>query len=102
MSLVFNHTKENFPEAMGMQEGESKELAMKLSKITSDFVKSGEMKNSELAEQLALELSYSELVYIATNHVINTAESALEKMKSSTEKQLKELLSKLTKELGED
>lgn len=102
MSLVFDHTKENFSEAMGMQEGESKDLAMKLSKITADFVKSGEMKNSELAEQLALELSYSELVYISANHVINTAQEALLKMKSSTEEQLKELISKIKKELGDD
>ena len=102
MSLVFDHTKENFLEAMGMQEGESKELAIKLSKITADFVKNGEMKNSELAEQLALELSYSELLYMSTHHVINTAKDALKKMKTSSESQLIELLSKLKKELGED
>jgi glucosamine 6-phosphate synthetase-like amidotransferase/phosphosugar isomerase protein len=101
MSLVFDHTKENFSEAMGLRKEEPRELAMKLSKITKDFVKS-EMKNSELAEQLALELSYSELVFISANHVINTAKEALLKMESSTEEQLKELLSKLKKELGDD
>ncbi len=77
MSLVFNHEKETLSEAMGMSEKSLEELATKMSEISKNFLLKDEMKKSELAEKVALELSYSELIFIATGKMIETIESAL-------------------------
>jgi len=97
MSLVFNHEKETLSEAMGMSEKSLEELATKMSEISKNFLLKDEMKKSELAEKVALELSYSELIFIATGKIIETIESALSINSPSIEK-LIDLMKKLRDE----
>jgi DNA-binding Xre family transcriptional regulator len=97
MSLVFNHTKETLSEAMGMSENNLEDLAVKMSEISKNFLLTQEMKKSELAEKVALELSYSELIFIATGKIIETIESAVS-INSSSMEQLIELMKKLRDE----
>lgn len=77
MSLVFNHDKETLTECMGFTDNQLEELSEKLTEITKTFITTEKMKKSELSEQLALSLSYSELVFIVTHKVLDAAQEAV-------------------------
>jgi hypothetical protein len=80
MSLKFDHSQNTLSASMGMSEGQTEELAEKMTAITKDFIKSkGKLTKSEIAEKIALELSYSELVFIATGKIFETLDRALER-----------------------
>lgn len=80
MSLKFDHSQETLSASMGMPEGQTEQLVEKMTEITKDFVKSkGKLTKSEIAERIALELSYSELVFIATGKIFETLDKALGK-----------------------
>ena len=80
MSLKFDHSKETLSESLGMSETQLEELSMKMTEISKDFIKAkGSLGKSHVAEKIALELSYSELIFIATGKVFETLDRALEK-----------------------
>lgn len=80
MSLKFDHSQETLSASMGMTETQLEELSMKMTEISKDFIKAkGSLGKSHVAEKIALELSYSELVFIATGKVFDTLDRALEK-----------------------
>lgn len=104
MSLVFDHSKDTLSDAMGMQDDQVVELSEKLTKLTKDFITTAEETKSQLAEKVALELSYSELVFIATHKVLDTCEKAVEKQKEMLSKLegISELIEKLNEKFGND
>lgn len=80
MSLKFDHSKDTLSASMGMTEIQLEELSMKMTEISKDFIKAkGSLGKSHVAERIALELSYSELIFIATGKVFETLDRALEK-----------------------
>jgi hypothetical protein len=105
MSLVFDHTQKTLSSAMNMSEDQIDNLSIKLADITKEFICSDEMtKKSHLAEKLALELSYSELLFVVTGKVEETAKKAIEhQFKAQLPQELLDLLEKLKREKdGED
>lgn len=82
MSLKFDHSRDTLSDAMGMSEEQLYELAEKMADISSHFIKNKDkIGKSEVAERIALELSYSELIFIATGKIFESIDDALEKQK---------------------
>ena len=80
MSLKFDHSQDTLSASMGMTEIQLEELSIKMTEISKDFIKAkGGLSKSHVAERIALELSYSELIFIATGKVFETLDRALEK-----------------------
>lgn len=80
MSLKFDHSQDKLSASMGMTEIQLEELSMKMTEISKEFIKAkGSLGKSHVAERIALELSYSELIFIATGKVFETLDRALEK-----------------------
>lgn len=80
MSLKFDHSQDTLSASMGMTEIQLEELSMKMTEISKEFIKAkGSLGKSHVAERIALELSYSELIFIATGKVFETLDRALEK-----------------------
>lgn len=80
MSLKFDHSKDTLSASMGMTEEQLEDLSIKMTEISKDFIKAkGSLSKSHVAEKIALELSYSELIFIATGKVFETLDRALEK-----------------------
>ena len=80
MSLKFDHSQDTLSASMGMTEIQLEELSMKMTEISKDFIKAkGSLGKSHVAEKIALELSYSELIFITTGKVFETLDRALEK-----------------------
>ena len=98
MSIVFDHTKETLSECMGLKSTALEELSEKMSEIAKEFIVSkGAIKKSEVAEKIALELSYSDLIFIATGKVFEGIEHAVAKNNKIQDK-LMEIISKLKDE----
>jgi hypothetical protein len=92
MSLVFDHTKNSLSEAMGMSEADVINLSERLSEITKTYLTDPECTlKSQIAENVALQLSYTELVFLATHRVEDAAKEVVEKF-SSPLKSLEDLL----------
>lgn len=103
MSLVFDHSKETLSSSMNMSDNQIEELSEKLTILTKNFMFTAEEKKSELAEKIAIELSYSELVFIATHKVLDACAQTIEKQKKML-LQLEgfsELLDKLKEKFGD-
>jgi hypothetical protein len=80
MSLKFDHSRNTLSESMGMSEEQLYELAEKMADISSYFIKNKDkIGKSEVAEKIALEFSYSELIFIATGKIFESIDNALEK-----------------------
>ena len=80
MSLKFDHSQDTLSASMGMSEEQLYELAEKMASISSHFIKNKDkIGKSEVAERIALELSYSELIFIATGKIFESIDDALEK-----------------------
>jgi hypothetical protein len=105
MSLVFDHTQSTLSSAMNMSEDQVGNLSIKLAEITKEFICNDEMsKKSHLAEKIALELSYSELLFVVTGKIEEVANKAMEhQLKAQLPQELLNLLEKLKRERdGED
>ena len=103
MSLVFDHTKSTLSSAMNMTEDQVGNLSIKLADITKEFIYNDEMsKKSHLAEKIALELSYSELLFVVTGKIEEVANKAMEhQLKTQLPKELIDLLKKLEREIDD-
>lgn len=93
MSLKFDHSQDTLSASMGMTEIQLEELSMKMTEISKEFIKAkGSLGKSHVAERIALELSYSELIFIATGKVFETLDRALEKQEEMLLKSLESLV----------
>jgi predicted transcriptional regulator len=97
MSLIFDHSKDTLSAAMNMPEDSMEKLSEKMTDITKQFITSDDMTRSHVAEKIALELSYSELVFVATGQIFSVLEKATEK-----KKEIFSLLEILAKNMGKD
>ena len=69
--MKFDHSKESIGEALGLNKKEISNLAGTLSEIVAEVVMSKDSyKTSHIGEKIAEKLSYSELVFVATQHLL--------------------------------
>ena len=98
-TIKFDHTKETLADAMGIDNEQLELLQKTMCDLSLHIVKTTPTK-SEIAEILAKSLSYTELVYLATETVENKTLEALkmyEKHVGSKGESLGELLDTLKK-----
>lgn len=74
-SITFDHSALKLSTAMGISQSEFEEIEEKTKKYGKLLVM-GEKKSSEVAQQIAEELSYTELVFFSTSFVILSAQMA--------------------------
>lgn len=92
MKMEFNHDKNSIAEALGMSEKHLEEIGAKLSSLTLDVLKGESRKPSHVAEKIAHELSYSELIFVATQYIMGKVESFEEHKREIITDALKKLL----------
>ncbi len=92
MKMEFNHEKDSLAEALGISEKHLEEITAKLSTLTLDVIKGDSCKPSHIAEKIAHELSYSELIFVATQYIMNKIESFEEHKREIITGALKKLL----------
>lgn len=92
--MEFNHDKNSLAEALGISEKHLDEITTKLSTLALDVIKSDGFKPSHLAEKIANEFSYSELIFVATQYL-------MEKIKFY-EEQKREMITDVLKKLLRD
>lgn len=78
-SITFDHSALKLSSAMGISEVEFNEIEEKTQKYGKLLVK-GEKKSSEIAQQIAEELSYTELVFFSTSFIILSSQLAKKEM----------------------
>lgn len=84
---------------MGMSEENLKELSEKLSRISMEYLQDDKLTTkSHLAEKIASELSYNELIFMTTDKVLDSIETSLNKMI----KDQKDVMSTLLKIMGKN
>lgn len=74
-SITFDHSASKLSTAMGISQDEFVEIEKKTKKYGKLLIQ-GEKKSSEIAQQIAEELSYTELVFFSTSFVIMSAQMA--------------------------
>jgi hypothetical protein len=101
--MVFDHTKDKIGQALGLSDDDLSQLAGRLSEITTECLMT-DNKPSKLGEKLAQELSYTELIFIATQFVMDKVESISNESSEmlSKLKDLQKLLDRLHKKSGLD
>lgn len=90
--MEFNHDKGSLSEALGISEKHLDEITSKLSNLTMGVIKSDGAKPSHIAEKIANELSYSELIFVATQYIMDKIESFEEHKREIITGALKKLL----------
>jgi len=90
--MEFNHDKNSLAEALGISEKHLDEITTKLSTLTLDVIKGDGSKPSHIAEKIANELSYSELIFVATQYIMNKIESFEEYKRELVTTALKKIL----------
>lgn len=83
-TIKFNHQNKQFHHAIGMDDKEREILMETLAGISANIVKT-EPSKSEIAETLAMTLSYRELLYLATEGMEAKTEQALKKYMKFTD-----------------
>lgn len=96
--MEFNHESKSIAEALGMSESHLAELSGKLSEIAIEVVTAGNKKPSHIAQKLAEELSYSELIFVATQYLAEKINDFEEQRKDMLSSILKKILRDLEKE----
>ena len=92
--MEFNHEKESIAEAMGLSKNHTDELSEKLANIAKQCINDS-FKPSHIAEKIANELSYTELVFVATQYLSEKIYS----FHQMQEKQIERILSKIVKDI---
>lgn len=90
--MEFNHDKSSLAEALGISEKHLEEITSKLSTLTIDVVKGDSCKPSHVAEKIAHELSYTELIFVATQYIMDKIQSFEEHKREIVTSALKKLL----------
>lgn len=70
MPTTFNHEKNSFIEALGLDGQDLESINMKLAKA-SRYIIMESPKQSELCELIAKEFSYKELLFVATLFIVD-------------------------------
>lgn len=92
MKMEFNHDKSSLAEALGISEKHLEEIGNKLSTIAIDTIKADHSKPSHIAEKIVHEFSYNELIFVATQYIMDKIESFEEHKKEIITSALKKLL----------
>jgi hypothetical protein len=90
--MEFNHSKDNLIEALGFKEESIEDLGARLTDIVNETVSGDNPKTSHLAQKIAENLSYSELVFVATQHMMDKVKSFNEIKRKEISKMLKEVI----------
>lgn len=101
--MEFDHNKDNIAEAIGLSSNDLIELSYKMSQIgegvlTGVLTSEDGYKPSHLAQKIAEELSYSELVLITTQYLIDKIQSFNEE----NEKEILDMLESFLKDIKKD
>jgi len=67
--MQFDHTKDTIAGAIGMSEKHLDELQTRLAEIGMEIMTSDSPKPSHIAEKVAQELSYTDLIFVATQYL---------------------------------
>lgn len=104
MKIEFDHSAKTFSDGIGFSKKEIEDLTDKLNLI-ANLIPRKQLSQTQIAEMLAKELSYKELLYVATTGLRDTVISKLEQidslMKQHKIPQLGELDDKALNELSE-
>lgn len=90
--MEFNHSKDNLIEALGFKEESIEDLVARLADIVTETISGDNAKPSHIAQKIAENLSYSELVFVATQHMMDKVESFNEIKRKEISKMLKEVI----------
>ena len=85
-SITFDHTKDKLSLSMDISQKEYQEIQNKTKNYVKLLINDYNSKKSHLAQKIAEELSYKELVFFSTSFVIMSAEMAKEGIKKMREK----------------
>lgn len=97
--MKFDHNKDNIAEAIGLSTNDLIELGHKMSQIAQGALASEDgYKPSHLAQRIAEELSYSELVFTTTQYLFDKIQSFNEEKK----KEILDMLKSLMKDIEKD
>jgi len=96
--MEFNHESRSIAEALGMSESHLAELTGKLSEIAMEVVTAGNKKPSHISQKLAEELSYSELIFVATQYLAEK----INDFESQRKDAITSILKKILRDLGEE
>ncbi len=97
--MKFDHNKDTIAEAIGLSSNDLTELGHKMSQI-GQSVLTGEdcYKPSHLAQRIAEELSYSELVFTTTQYLVDKIQFFNEEKK----KEILDMLESFMKDIEKD
>ena len=93
--MEFNHEAKSIAEALGISQSHLEELTQKLSEIAMEVVKAGNKRPSHIAEKLAEELSYSELIFVGTQYLAEKIQTFEESRRDEILNFLKKMLKDL-------
>lgn len=92
--MTFNHDKDSLSDALGVYKT-GEDLATQMAKLCERFIKSDDDKISNLAEMIHEELTYPEILMIATINAYEIIERSQNQSAIAVMKKLSDLIKKL-------
>ena len=96
--MEFKHESNSIAEALGISESHLGEISEKLSQIAIEVVTADDKKPSHIAQKLADELSYTELIFVATQYLAEK----INDFESQRKDAITSILKKILRDLGEE
>lgn len=100
--MNINHEASTIFEALEISESQKNDLNETLSAITKEIIKGDIKKPSMVAERLRDTLSYSELVFIATQYTLENSEKISRLIDQEIHKELGTRITEMLRNLGKD